>query len=255
MVTVRVEGLEFGYNAHPVISGMSLDINRGDVVAVVGRNGAGKSTLLKCINHLLTPIKGTVFINEENVAAMSLRQRARRFGYLSQRSEQLFPVTVFDVVLAGRYPHSPVRFTRRDEEITAEVLTMLELDEFAHRQFNRLSGGEQQQVLIARALVQGAEVLLFDEPTNNLDLRHQLQIMRLIRSVACDKTITSILAIHDMNLASSFADTIIMLHKGAIFAAGTPSEVFTATTIGEVFGVEVKIYDHHGLPHIVVVDG
>ena len=180
-------------------------------------------------------------------------QRAKRFGYLSQKSEQLFPATVFDVVLTGRYPHSPVRFTRRDEEIVAGVLAMLELDEFATRPFNRLSGGEQQQVLIARALAQEADVLLFDEPTNNLDLKHQLQIMRLIRSLAREKSITSILAIHDLNFAAAYSDRTVVLHGRRIFADGAPAEVFTRDTVREAFGVEAKIYDHHGVPHIAVV--
>ncbi|MBN1758024.1 MAG: ABC transporter ATP-binding protein, partial [Chitinispirillaceae bacterium] len=167
--------------------------------------------------------------------------------------EQLFPSTVFDVVLTGRYPHSPLKYTRRDLEITAEVLAMMELDVFARRPFNRLSGGEQQQVCIARALAQEADILLFDEPTNNLDLKHQLQIMRLIRKLAGEKNITSILAIHDLNFAAAYSDRIIVLHGGRVFANGTPVEVFTREVIREAFGVEAKIYDHHGVPHIAVV--
>ncbi|MBN1127627.1 MAG: ABC transporter ATP-binding protein, partial [Chitinispirillaceae bacterium] len=116
------------------------------------------------------------------------------------------------------------------------------------------SGGEQQQVLIARALVQGADVLLFDEPTNNLDLRHQLQIMRMIRAIAHDKQMISVLAIHDLNLAAAFSDNVVVMHDGAIFAAGRPSDVFTRETLKHVFGVDAKIYDHGGVPHIVMID-
>lgn len=252
MVTLRIDGLEFGYSSHPVFSDVDIAINRGEVVSVVGRNGSGKSTLIKCINRILKPRKGTVLIDETPVAALGRRQRAKRFGYLSQKSEQLFSATVFEVVLAGRYPHSPVRFTRRDETITAEVIAMMELDEFANRRFNRLSGGEQQQVLIARALAQEADILLFDEPTNNLDLKHQLQIMRLIRSLAQKKAITSVIAIHDLNFAASFSDRVIVLHNGRVFANGKPADVFTKDIIREAFDVEVKIYDHHGVPHVAV---
>ncbi|MBN1129870.1 MAG: ABC transporter ATP-binding protein, partial [Chitinispirillaceae bacterium] len=147
MVTVTIDGLSFAYTSHPVLSNITLHIEKGEVTSIVGRNGAGKSTLLKCINCILKPSSGTVFVNEENVAAMNLLKRAQRFGYLAQKSDYLFSTTVFDVVLTGRYPYSPVRFTRSDERITAEVLTMMELDAFAHRSFNHLSGGEQQQVL------------------------------------------------------------------------------------------------------------
>jgi iron complex transport system ATP-binding protein len=253
MVTLTVDGVEYRYHDRPVFSDISLSISTGEVVSVIGRNGIGKSTLIKCINHILSPYKGTVLIDDSDVAHMAQRKRARRFGYLSQKNEQLFPSTVFDVVLTGRYPHSPLKFTRRDEEITAGVLTMMELDTFALRPFNHLSGGEQQQVLIARALTQEADVLLFDEPTNNLDMKHQLQIMGLIRKLAREQNITSILAIHDLNFAASFSDRVIVLHNGKVFANGTPVEVFTPDMVQEVFGVTVKIYDHHGVPHLAVV--
>lgn len=253
MVTLTVDGVAYKYNDLPVFSDISLSIGTGEVVSVIGRNGVGKSTLIKCINHILSPHKGTVFIDGSDVAPMAQRQRARRFGYLSQKNEQFFPSTVFDVVLTGRYPHSPLKYTRRDEEITAEVLAMMELDVFARRPFNRLSGGEQQQVCIARALAQEADILLFDEPTNNLDLKHQLQIMQLIRKLAREKNITSILAIHDLNFAAAYSDRLIVLHGGRVFANGTPVEVVTPEVIREAFGVEAKIYDHHGVPHIAVV--
>lgn len=253
MVTLRIEGLEFRYGSRPVFADTTIEIEKGEVLSIVGRNGAGKSTLLRCINHILTPSKGAVLVGEEDVTAMSLKERAQRFGYLSQKNEHLFPTTVFDVVLTGRYAHSPVRFTRRDEQIAAEVLAMMELGDFAHRLFDHLSGGEQQQVLIARALAQGADVLLFDEPTNNLDLRHQLQILQLVRDIARTRRITSLLAIHDLNLAAAFSDKVIMLHEGGVFAGGKPSEVFTHHNIREVFGVDVKIYDHGGTPHVVML--
>jgi iron complex transport system ATP-binding protein len=254
MVTLRINGLTFGYRSHPVFAGITLTVERGHVLSIVGRNGAGKSTLLKCINHVLKPSQGSVFIGGDEVGRMSSHNRAQRFGYLPQKNEYLFPTTVFEAVLNGRYPHSPVRFTRRDEEVTAEVLAMMELEEFAGRHFDHLSGGEQQQVLIARALVQGADVLLFDEPTNNLDLRHQLHIMRIIRTIAHDKQMISVLAIHDLNLAAAFSDSVIVIHDGAIFAAGRPSDVFTGETLKTVFGVDVRIYDHNGVPHIVMIE-
>ena len=128
MVTIKVDGLEFCYGQHPVFSNVALNFERGQVVSIIGRNGAGKSTLLKCINMILKPVKGAVFINQTPVASMNQRQRARHIGYLAQKSEQLFPSTVFDTVLTGRFPHSPVRFTRQDEKISAETLEMMGLE-------------------------------------------------------------------------------------------------------------------------------
>lgn len=254
MVDLRINGLSFKYEKHPVFSDVNCNISKGEVVSVVGRNGAGKSTLLKCINHILKPATGNVYINDKMTGRLSQIERAKKIGYLSQQSEYLFPTTVFDVVLTGRFPHSPVRYTKQDEEIVARILADMELSEFSQRYFSHLSGGEQQQVLIARALAQGADVLLFDEPTNNLDLKHQLQIMRLIRTVAKEKQITSIQAIHDLNLAAAFSDKIILMHKGRIFKMGVPQDVLTREIILECFDVHVKIYNHGGTPHIVMLE-
>jgi iron complex transport system ATP-binding protein len=253
MVTLRIQNLAFSYDAHPVFSGVDMDIEKGEVVSVVGKNGAGKSTLLKCINHILRPSCGTVYVDLQDIAKLPSRTRAQKIGYLSQKNESLFPITVFETVLTGRYPYSPIRFTRHDEEIAAEIMSAMGLEEFAQRSFDRLSGGEQQQVLIARALAQKADVLLFDEPTSSLDLRHQLDIMHKIRSVAHDKGMTVVMAIHDINLAAVFSDRVIVVHNGRIVLSGTPSEALTESTLKEVFGVGAKIYDHNGVPHIVIL--
>ena len=253
MVALRIHDLAFHYDAHPVFSGVEIEIEKGEVVSIVGKNGAGKSTLLKCINHILTPSCGTVFVDSQDVATLPSRTRARKIGYLSQKNESLFPTTVFETVLAGRYPHSPIRFTRRDEQIVAETLSAMGLGEFAQRPMDHLSGGEQQQVLIARALAQNADVLLFDEPTSSLDLRHQLDIMHALHRVASERNITAVIAIHDLNLAAAFSDRMIVMHDRKIFASGAPSAVLTTGTLNEAFGVDVKVYDHGGVPHVVVL--
>lgn len=249
-----MENVSFSYPSNPVLDGITLHVSQGEVIAVVGKNGAGKSTLLKCINHIISPSNGSIYVNELDIEKVSFLERARRTGYLSQKSEHLFPVTVFEVVLMGRYPYSPYRFTKHDEEIVARILAQMELGSLANRTFDRLSGGEQQQVLIARALAQEADVLLFDEPTNNLDLRHQLEIMQLIRRVIKKEGKTALIAIHDLNLGASFADRVIIIHQNRIFSAGTPMEVLTEETLSLVFSVNVKIYDHNGVPHIVLVE-
>lgn len=253
MVTLRIRGLCFSYNAHPVFTDLSQDIEEGTVVAVVGSNGAGKSTLLQCVNHVLKPSAGEVLVEGRDVARMSRIERAAHFAYLPQRSESLFPTTVFETVLAGRFPHSPVRFTRRDEEIVAKTLDDMDLSAFAQRTFDHLSGGEQQQVLVARALAQEAGILLLDEPTNNLDLKHQFGILRLVRDIARRNRITSLLAIHDLNLAAAFSDRVIVLHEGRVFRQGKPADVLTASVVREVFGVDAKVYLHDGVPHVVVL--
>lgn len=253
MVTLRIEDLCFSYDSHPVFTHLSQDIDNGTVVSIVGRNGVGKSTLLQCVNHILKPSAGEVLVAGRSVARMSRIERAAHFAYLPQRSENLFPTTVFETVLTGRFPHSPVRFTRRDEEIAARTISEMELSEFAQRTFDHLSGGEQQQVLIARALAQEAGILLLDEPTNNLDLKHQYRILRIVRDIARQKGFTSMLAIHDLNLAAAFSDRVIVLHEGRVFRQGKPTDVLTASVVREVFGVDAKVYLHDGVPHIVVL--
>lgn len=250
---LRIENILFSYPSTPVLKGITLHVSRGEVIAVVGKNGAGKSTLLKCINHIIKPSAGVIYVNELDIEKVTCLERARKIGYLSQKSEHVFPMTVFEVVLMGRYPYSPFRFTRHDEKIVAGILAQMNIGGLSNRTFDRLSGGEQQQVLIARALAQEADVLLFDEPTNNLDLRHQLEIMQLIRRVAKEEGKTSIIAIHDLNLAASFADRVIIIHHNKIFSAGKPTEVLTVESLLHVFGVTVKIYNHNGIPHIVLV--
>ncbi|MCX7725510.1 MAG: ABC transporter ATP-binding protein [Chitinispirillaceae bacterium] len=254
MVTLEICNLRFDYPSRNILNGLSFTVTKGEIVSFVGRNGAGKSTLLKCINNLISPSEGVVLIDSTDVKSMKLIDRGKRFGYLSQQNDFLFSTTVFETVLNGRYPHSPLNITKKDKEITAEVIAEMGLQNFALRQINTLSGGELQMVLIARAIAQGAKVLLFDEPTNNLDLKHQIEIMKLIRSLAKEKKITVLMAIHDLNLASSFSDKILILHNSKVFSYGNPAEVFTIETIKEVFGVTVRIYDHHGCPHIVPVD-
>ena len=251
---LRIENVSFAYPSTPVLDGITLHVSRGEVIAVVGKNGAGKSTLLKCINHIIKPSAGAIYVNELDIEKVAFLERARTIGYLSQKSEQVFPMTVFEVVLMGRYPYSPYRFSRHDEEIVARILAQMELGGLANRTFDRLSGGEQQQVLIARALAQEADVLLFDEPTNNLDMRHQLEIMQLIRKVTKEEGKIALIAIHDLNLGASFADRVIIIYQNKIFSAGTPSEVFTEESLSQVFGVTVKIYNHNGIPHIVPVE-
>jgi len=252
-VILRIEDVSFSYPSAAALDGITLHVSRGEVVAIVGKNGAGKSTLLRCINHIITPTAGSVYVNERNIEKVSFLERARIIGYLSQKSEHVFPMSVFEVVLMGRYPYSPYRFSKHDEEIVAGILSRMGLGSLANRTFDRLSGGEQQQVLIARALAQETDVILFDEPTNNLDLQHQLEVMQLIRRIAKDEGKTALIAIHDLNLGASFADRVIIIHQKKIYSAGTPMEVFTEETLSQVFGVSVKIYNHGGIPHIVTV--
>jgi len=220
---------------------------------VVGPNGAGKSTLIRCIDRILKPQHGTILLDGQNINDMRQMELARKIGYIPQTTAQAFPATVFDTVLMGRRPHLGWRSCEKDTEKVLDMLQMLNIEEFAMRDINELSGGQRQKVFIARALTQEPDVLLLDEPTSNLDIRHQLEVMDIIMNIVRDKGITAITAIHDLNLASRYANRMVMLSNGKIFSAGDPVSTLTAENIEHVYGVEVKVSNHDGHPYIVPI--
>ena len=248
---LTVRGLAFEYPSVPVLEDVDLVLPEGEVLAIVGRNGAGKSTLIKCLNRILEPRQGSVLLGDREVRTMGRKEVARNMAYLSQKSTYAFPITVFDAVLLGRHPHLTWRSGPHDEAKVAEILQALNLEPLALRDVDEISGGEQQKVLIARALAQEAGVLLLDEPTSNLDIRHQLEVMALIRQFAKDKGLSAIVVVHDLNLASRYADRVVMLKDGRIYASGRPAEVLTPEHIAEVYGVVAEVRTNGGAPSIV----
>jgi len=246
---LSIDGVEFWYKSKKILENVTCKIRRGSVVSILGVNGAGKSTLLKCINKILKPKKGTILIENINIKDMDELEIAKKIGYVPQNSHGNF-LNVFDAVLLGRKPYIKWDITDRDIKITYEVLKMLELEEYALRYTNELSGGELQKVIIARALVQEPEILLLDEPTNNLDLKNQIEVMNLIRNISLAKNIVSIVVMHDLNIALRYSDKFIMLKDGKIFAEGG-KEVIEPHNIKEVYGVDVYIGEINGIPVIV----
>ncbi len=251
MVKIRIRGLEFSYNSIPALKDVTIDIHESEIVAIVGPNGSGKSTLLKCIDRILKPQKGVILINGKDVKDFSQIEIARTVGYVPQSVKQFFPATVFEVVLMGRRPYLGWRCSKRDIEKVFEVLKILNIENIAMRDFNELSGGQQQKVLIARALVQEPEILLLDEPTANLDIKHQLEVMEIVKRIVRMNGITAIIAIHDLNLASKYADRIVMMKDGKVFAIGSPEEVLTSANIESVYDVKVKIIRFNGKLYVI----
>ncbi len=224
------------------------------MLAIVGPNGSGKSTLIKCINGVLKPKQGTILLDEKDTASLSLMQIAKRIGYVSQSNAvNIFPITVFDAVLLGRRPHLSWRNSERDLEKVEEVLQLLKMENYALRDMHELSGGEQQKVLIARALAQEVDILLLDEPTSNLDVKHQLEVMEIIRTLAIQRGLSVIMAIHDLNLAAKYADQIAMLKDGGVYCVGEPAAVFTADNVRSVYGIDVIVRNESGKPFVVPI--
>ena len=248
---LKVKGVHFSYNGIDALDNVSTEVSDGEVVSLVGPNGSGKSTLLKCINKILSPKKGTIILGGKDLSDVGLNEMARLSGYVPQSANYLFPSTVFDAVLLGRRPYVDWSVSARDKEVVSWTLAATGLENMVLRYFNELSGGERQKVLIARALAQETELLLLDEPTSNLDLKHQLEILSLIMITVKDKGISVIMALHDLNLAARFSDKIILLKEGRIYAAGEPGAVLTQENIRAVYGVDTLVNNDSGRPHIV----
>ncbi len=251
-MNIAVQNVCFAYNSHPILQDVSLEVQKGQVVSIVGPNGAGKSTLLKCMARLLKPQGGTVYLNGKDIAGQKSRELAKAMGYVPQNIRDVFPFTVLETVLMGRKPHLTWDVGDEDFRVVTQVMKFLEIEELAERPLDQLSGGQKQKVFVARALAQQPEVFLFDEPTSNLDVRHQLEVFTTIKQLAETEGRTVIVVVHDLNLATRFSDMLVMLKQGAIYATGKPEQVITEDNIRAVYNVSVAImeskYGNYVLP-------
>ncbi|HKK68637.1 MAG TPA: ABC transporter ATP-binding protein [Bacteroidales bacterium] len=241
---ITINNISFSYNGTPTLSDIGFGIEKGDLVALVGPNGSGKSTLIKCMNGILKPHHGTILINEKPLRNYSNSELAQEMAYIPQNENRNASMNVFDMVLLGRKPYINWKPSEHDLAITGEIIEALQIGHLAMRPFNKLSGGQQQTVYIARALAQEPDVLLLDEPTSNLDMQHQLEVLELLKSFT-RKGLTVIIALHDINLAARYANKMMMLKSGRVFAAGTTA-IINELNIENLFGIKVKIIKDNG---------
>ena len=222
-----------------IVRDVSLHVAQGELVGLLGPNGSGKSTLLRMIYRILKPASGSVEVSGRDVWRSSARDNARAMAVLAQENTSEFELLVRDVVLMGRTPHqSPfARDSAEDFRIVAQALERVDAKYLSERMFSTLSGGEKQRVLMARALAQQAPLLVLDEPTNHLDVRHQFELMNLIRSLG----LTALAALHELPLAAHYCDRLYLLKDGVLVAEGTPSEVLTPEIIADVYGVRALV--------------
>jgi len=234
---LNVTGLGFSYNGRRLLDAVDFHVHRGEMLVVVGINGAGKTTLLKCLCGLLKPDIGHVLLEGKEISRMNRVELARCIGYVPQRYPDT-DMSVFDAVLIGRKPHMSWAVAENDLKITEDILAMLNLESMALRPMSSLSGGEIQKVMIGRSLAQAPELLLLDEPTSNLDLRNQMEIMDILAGVVEQKGLAIIVTMHDINTALRFADRFLMLKDGCIHSM-TPRKSITEDLIRHVLDVDV----------------
>ena len=248
---MRRRRFEAGYaaDAPPILARLTLEVRHGEFVGVVGPNGSGKSTLVRALSRTLRPARGVVLLAGRDLYAdVSARDAARQIGVVPQDSQAAFDFTVREVVEMGRAPRLPRRpfaaATAGDALAVREALRLAGVEALSERAVTTLSGGERQRTLLARALAQEPDVLLLDEPTAHLDLRHQTQMLALARALAHEHGKAVLAVLHDLNLAAGYCDRLLLLHEGHIVAQGTPEEVLTAANLRQVYGVRVWVRRH-----------
>jgi len=224
-----------------ILKPISLSVKAGDFVAVVGPNGSGKTSLLRCLYRVNKPTAGHVLIDGTDIWTISAHQCAQRIATVLQDTGAEFGLSVFEMVEIGLTPKSKTwKRTHNDIEAVNNVLQLLDISTLATRSFSSLSGGERQRVMIARALVQGPDILILDEPTNHLDIRHQLEVLALLATLPC----TIIVSLHDLSLAAAYADQVLVMKEGQLQDYSPPNEAFTDQQIRQVFDVQTIIDEH-----------
>jgi iron complex transport system ATP-binding protein len=235
---LTAQGVSVRLSSRTVLNDVSLALSPGHLVALVGPNGAGKTTLLRAIAGLV-PSDGAIHVGGDALSALPLRERARRFGYLPQGHIVHWPLAARDIVALGRYPHGatdPGRLTPRDSEAVLRAMQAADVVEFGGRRVTELSGGERSRVALARVLAVEAPVILADEPTASLDPRHQIDVMKTLRTAADQGTLV-IVVTHDLGLAARFADTVLVLSEGRLVSQGAPSQALSEQVMGDVFRI------------------
>ncbi|WP_122639280.1 ABC transporter ATP-binding protein [Romboutsia sp. Marseille-P6047] len=239
MFKIEVKNLKFSIDKKEILKDISLEVPKGAFVGIIGPNGSGKSTLLKNIYRLYKPSSGSIFLDNKDLSKVKDKECAKEIAVLAQESTSQFDFTVEQIVKMGRYPYKSVfeDYSKKDLQMVKDMLKKVGLENYSERSFSKLSGGEKQRTLIARALVQDTDFLILDEPTNHLDIGYQIQLMDLVKSL----NITTLSAIHDMNIAAMYCDYLIVMKDGKIKQFGTVEKVITSDMLKEVFGVNAYV--------------
>ena len=250
---LQIENLRFAYkSSNMVLRDIHMQASSGEITAVIGPNAAGKSTLLKCLAGILRP-EGNILLDGNERSKFKKKVIAKYVSYLPQESSSRALLTVFEAVLLGRLQSLSWRVSKDDLILAFKVLEDLGVEELASRFLDELSGGQKQMVSIAQALVREPRVLLLDEPVNSLDLQHELEILDLIKDVTAERGITTIIALHNLNLAARYADELVVLKDGEVYTSGKPEAVLTLEVLRAVYRVNASIANNSGKPYIIPI--
>lgn len=264
---LHTEALAVGYGGTPLLAGISLTVRAGQILTLIGPNGAGKSTILKSLTRQLEPVAGTVYLEQRPMAAMREGEIARSMSIVMTERIEPELMTCGDVVSSGRYPYTGRLgiLSPQDHERVREAMELVHVAELRDRDFNRISDGQRQRVMLARAICQEPKVLVMDEPTSFLDVRHKLELLSLLKKLVREKGLAVILSLHELDLAQKCSDLVLCVREGRVDRCGTPEEIFTGTYIQTLYGVTCGIYQElfgsleleppHGPPTVFVVGG
>ena len=259
MVKLEMQNVCLGYDRKLVLRDLTLQVMPGEIVGLIGPNGCGKSTIIKALSYVIHPYSGKIFIDGKDISRIPRRELACLIGVVPQMPLLPSVFTAFEIVLMGRNPHLGLFQYEgpKEMDITWRAMEKTATQTLAERRINELSGGEIQCLLIARVLAQETKAVLLDEPTANLDIGRQVEILDLIRRLCREDNLAVLFALHDLNLAAQYCDRLFLIHQGQIYAQGTPGEVITEHNIREVYGAEGCVYRHplNGLPAVLLSAG
>ena len=236
---ILTEAVRMCFGEKEILKSIDFRLDQGEFLGIIGPNGSGKSTFLKCIYRVMKPTSGSIYLNSRPIETYTYRESAKNMAVVAQQNYYNFDFSVLEVVLMGRSPHKRLMESDNAEDyrISEEALRKVGMHEFMHRSFSTLSGGEQQRVILARALAQQTECLILDEPTNHLDIKYQLQIMDIVKSL----DVTVIAAVHDLNIAAMYCDRLLAIKEGVVVGMGTPEELLTENFIFDMYEVKSQI--------------
>jgi len=259
MIKLEVENLSLAYGHNVVISGLTFQVTPGEMLGLIGPNGSGKSTVIKALSRIIPLYSGKILVDGKEIAKIPRTELARLIGVVPQMPLLPSTFTAFEIVLMGRNPHLGLFQYEGagDMAITWQAMGRTNTQSLAERKIGELSGGEIQRLVIARVLAQQPKSILLDEPTSNLDINHQVEILDLIKGLCREDDLTVVITLHDLNLASQYCDRLILINRGQVHAQGTPGEVINARNIEEVYGAEGCVYAHpvNGLPTVLLQAG